>query len=286
MQARATAAAFELAHAMTVPPPAVAANRTQLATLVATNFFGQNTAAIAATDAQYAEYWAQDAAAMYAYAASAAATAQLTPFPSPRQTTNPDGVSAQDAAVTQALNNAASNPLSQAASGSQADALDSVPPNDFTFLDGAVALFGSTNNIASLEAFPEHIIGAGSNLGTLPSLTAAVTPAEVSPLTAPLSGVASSLGGGAGLGNVTAAVGRAGSIGSMSVPAGWTAPSSSPVAVLPGGGLPTLPGTGEPAGSGSGVPGIPGMRAASRATLVVPRYGVRITVMPRPPCAG
>src|SRR5262245_138507 len=46
MQARVAAAAYELAHAMTVPPPAVAANRIQLATLIATNFFGQNTAAI------------------------------------------------------------------------------------------------------------------------------------------------------------------------------------------------------------------------------------------------
>ena len=47
---------------MTVPPAVVAANRAQLATLVATNVFGQNTPAIAATEAQYAEMWAQDAA--------------------------------------------------------------------------------------------------------------------------------------------------------------------------------------------------------------------------------
>ncbi|OUZ04074.1 putative PPE family protein PPE29 [Mycobacterium avium subsp. paratuberculosis] len=101
-QARAAAAAYELAHAMTVPPAAVAANRTQLAALVATNFFGQNTAAIAATEAQYAEYWAQDAAAMYAYSASSAAAAQFSPFPSPRRTTDPGGVTAQQAAVAAA----------------------------------------------------------------------------------------------------------------------------------------------------------------------------------------
>src|SRR6516164_1182645 len=63
MQARAAATAFEQAYAMTVPPAAVAANRMQLMVLIATNFFGQNTAAIAATEAQYAEMWAQDAAA-------------------------------------------------------------------------------------------------------------------------------------------------------------------------------------------------------------------------------
>ncbi len=64
-QARAAAAAFETAFAMTVPPPVVAANRVLLMTLVATNFFGQNTPAIAATEAQYVEMWAQDATAMY-----------------------------------------------------------------------------------------------------------------------------------------------------------------------------------------------------------------------------
>ena len=43
--------------------------------LIATNFFGQNTAAIAATEAQYSEYWAQDATAMYTYAATSSTAA-------------------------------------------------------------------------------------------------------------------------------------------------------------------------------------------------------------------
>ena len=67
-QAKAAAAAYESAFSMTVPPPVIAANRTQLATLVATNVLGQNTPAIAANEAHYAEMWAQDAAAMYGYA--------------------------------------------------------------------------------------------------------------------------------------------------------------------------------------------------------------------------
>jgi PPE-repeat protein len=45
--------------AMTVAPTVVAANRAQLAMLVATNMFGQNTPAIAATEAQYAEMGAR-----------------------------------------------------------------------------------------------------------------------------------------------------------------------------------------------------------------------------------
>ena len=64
-QAKAAAAAYETAFAETVPPPVIAANRSLLMALIATNIFGQNTPAIATTEAQYAEMWAQDAAAMY-----------------------------------------------------------------------------------------------------------------------------------------------------------------------------------------------------------------------------
>src|ERR1700744_5959485 len=48
-QATAAAAAYEGAFAETVPPPVVEANRALLAALVATNFVGQNSLAIAAT---------------------------------------------------------------------------------------------------------------------------------------------------------------------------------------------------------------------------------------------
>ena len=71
MQAKAAVAAYEAAFAMTVPPPVIAANRALLMALIATNFFGQNTPAIMATEAQYMEMWAQDAAAMYGYQAAA-----------------------------------------------------------------------------------------------------------------------------------------------------------------------------------------------------------------------
>lgn len=101
-QARSAATAYEAAFAATVPPPVVAANRTELASLVATNIFGQNTPAIAATEALYADMWAQDATAMYGYAGSSAIATQLTPFTAPPQTTNPNGLAAQSAAVSQA----------------------------------------------------------------------------------------------------------------------------------------------------------------------------------------
>jgi len=108
-QARTAAAAYEAAFDLAVPPPVIAANRVLLATLVATNFFGQNTPAIAATEAQYMEMWAQDAAAMYGYAASSAAATVLGLFSDPPNTTTPGAVGNQSAAVSQATATPAGN---------------------------------------------------------------------------------------------------------------------------------------------------------------------------------
>jgi PPE-repeat protein len=101
-QATAAATAYETAFAAHVPPEAIAANRSQLASLVATNVFGQNTPAIAATEIQYGEMWVQDAVAMDSYAASSAAAADVTPFTPPPQTTNTSGTATQAAAVAAA----------------------------------------------------------------------------------------------------------------------------------------------------------------------------------------
>jgi len=75
VQARAAATAFEVAQAATVHPAAVTANRTTLATLIATNFFGLNAPAIAATEFQYVEMWAADVGAMLGYHAGATSVA-------------------------------------------------------------------------------------------------------------------------------------------------------------------------------------------------------------------
>jgi PPE-repeat protein len=114
-QARAAVAAYEAAFTMTVPPPAIAANRALQMALIATNFFGQNTPAIMATEALYVEMWAQDAAAMYGYAGASAAAAQVTPFAAPPQTANQDGASQQADAVAKA----AAAPAGQAATVAQ-----------------------------------------------------------------------------------------------------------------------------------------------------------------------
>jgi PPE-repeat protein len=113
-QLKSAIAAYEAALTATVPPPEIEVNRALLAALVATNILGQNTPAIMATEAQYAEMWAQDATAMYGYAASSAAATKLTAFVSPPQTINPAATATQAAAVTQA---AASATGSSAQSG-------------------------------------------------------------------------------------------------------------------------------------------------------------------------
>ncbi|OBG60450.1 MULTISPECIES: PPE family protein [unclassified Mycobacterium] len=271
MRARAAAAAYELAHAMTVPPPAIAANRSRLAQLIATNFFGQNTAAIAATETEYAEYWAQDASAMYAYSAGSAAAAQLSPFLSPRAATDAAGIADQQQAVAHASTNSGSQAVASAAPGSTSGL--------FRILDSIQAVQTTFNALFNAEGFPAGIIQADKNLGILPNLAAVPAAAPTQP----------ALGGpGSGVGNVHAVLARAGRIGAMSVPAGWTAATGSPVGGLPGGGPSALPTTEALARTGSGTPGVPGIPGGrvSRAALVVPRYGVRISVMARPPAAG
>ncbi len=101
-QATAAATAYETAFAAHVPPTEIAANRSELTSLLATNVFGQNTAAIAATEIEYAEMWAQDALAMDTYTSSSASAAKVTPFTVAPQITNAGATAGQAAAVTQA----------------------------------------------------------------------------------------------------------------------------------------------------------------------------------------
>jgi len=70
---------------------------------VPANIFGQYNAAIAALEAEYAQFWAQDVAAITGYSASSqSATTGLGSFTEAPQTTNNSGVAAQAAASTAA----------------------------------------------------------------------------------------------------------------------------------------------------------------------------------------
>ena len=107
-QARFAAAAYEGAFASTIPPAVIAANRALLAALVATNFLGQNTPAIAATEAQYMEMWFQDGLTMDTYA-TVAQQAVVLPHQTPAPSASDGGTSANAAAAAQSTANSASS---------------------------------------------------------------------------------------------------------------------------------------------------------------------------------
>jgi PPE-repeat protein len=259
LQARAAAGAYETAFAATVPPPMIAANRRQLASLVATNIFGQNTAAIAATQAQYAEMWAQDAAAMYGYAGSSAAATQVTPFTAPPQTTNVTGPATQGAVVTQAVGTSTGTGAQSIVSGipqllqelaSASTSWDSTMGgllNSLTGSSSASSIYQSLFAIGSgakvflpvndtmisvllgMVQFQKfaHPLGLGGALGNLlPNLGAGL--GEAGALGATRLGVAASA--------VSAGVGRAGLVGMLSVPPSWAA--ATPVIRMLAGALP------------------------------------------------
>ena len=160
-QAQAAAGAYETAFAMTVPPQVIAANRTQLASLTATNLFGRNTPAIAATEAQYSEMWAQDAAAMYGYAAdSAAITAKVTPITAAPQTTNSAGLAAQGAQAVATSAGTSQSTLSQ---------LLSTVPTTLQSLGSPSSSASSTSGLSGLLNALESALGltgASTSSGT------------------------------------------------------------------------------------------------------------------------
>ena len=218
---------------------------------------------------------------------------QLSTFASPNNGTNQSGLTGQKAAVANAANGAAaSNAVAQVLAGLANPAAilpsnASIVPEDLTVLDGIAAVGTAINSTYYLEALPAGVIGAENNLGVLPNLgaaaAAAAAPAEIAPALS-----AATTGGAGGLGNVTATLAGAGTVGPMSVPASWSAPSTSTVAALEPAGMTTLPGTEEAAASGyPGYPGMPGgLAARGMGVGAPPRYGVKLTVMPRPPAAG
>ncbi|OBA69661.1 hypothetical protein A5641_14595 [Mycobacterium sp. 1554424.7] len=109
---QAVAAAFELTRRTVVFPVQVAANRSRLAQLIATNWLGTNFAAIAETDAQYEGMWVNNSAAMYRYAASSAQATRLPQFSPPPAIVSPTAAAAQATATSAAAATpAASTPL-------------------------------------------------------------------------------------------------------------------------------------------------------------------------------
>ncbi|MGA8331265.1 MAG: PPE family protein [Mycobacterium sp.] len=297
-QAIASAAAYEAAFGMTVPPPLVAANRAQLAALVATNLLGQNTPAIAATEAQYGQMWAQDAAAMYGYAGSSATAGRLVPLTDPQSATSPGGIGAQAATAGQAAPGTSSGlpglvsnmpstvqslsgPLSAAASPAQALG----PLDDFFDANLVENIPNGIVDMASWNGFNAivtgilyaHTVDAGLvSHGMAPAFGGVgVAPAEA--VAAPARGE------GVGGAPVLAGLGQASTVGKLSVPAGWSAagPVETPTATAPLAGSGWTAPVEEGAGATNVAAGMPAYASIGRGGYgTAPRYGIKPTVMP------
>jgi len=316
-QASAAASAYEAAFAMTVPPLEVAANRTQLAMLVATNVIGQNTAAIAANEAMYGEMWAQDAAAMYGYAGTSAAASSVKAFSQPPETSNPAAQAMQGSAVTQA-NGASTGSGVQ----SQLQQLTSTIPSSLNQLTSPVS--AATQPASALTDFLDFLDGAdGNSIGTFLNSSLVngvvsgsyVSPALVTPaITSGLADINSlqpsveSAPGGAGVTGlitpqppapvsvpsvgVSVNTGGGTLVGKLSVPPAWTAAAQvanhSGVTYAGGGWTNAVGPTGGGTGAvPAGMPGMPGAAGARSGGFGHgPRYGNRLTVMGRPQSGG
>lgn len=252
-QATAAATAYEAAFAAVVPPPVIAANRAELASLVATNVLGQNMVAIAATEAAYEAMWAQDVAAMTNYSAAAASATRLTPFSEPSRTGNgapgsaaatlTGPVSAARSAVPTALAAAPDNPLSSLASAWQ-------------------SIFGELSSSSRIGTVANVAMSA-TNFGMVEFKVASHPAVGLLPL--PKSGLGAGLGetaavhsGGlmrqaspAAVSPATAGLGRAPAVGGLSVPPSWASatPAIRLVAAEAGGsGLAAVPAADAPGG--------------------------------------
>jgi PPE-repeat protein len=303
--ATSSAAAYEAAYAATIPPAVVYANRAQLAALVATNILGQNTPAILANEAMYAEFWAQDAAAMTGYSAAAsAASSALTPLTDPTENTNPAGQGQQASAVGQAVaSNGTSSTLNNALSGTQNAASSLAQPAAVAAQDTPTSILSALNGLIGSPIMANGIYNIGVTLAwntammtaTLPLLGHFMSAApfgftigDTAPLGAGLGFGSTLAGASAPVGGAMAAgMGGASSVGGLSVPAGWSGASpgvelASNTDIRAGSGW-TAPVT-EGAGAG-GAPGImPGMASAGGKGgygMAGPRYGVKPKVMPK-----
>jgi PPE-repeat protein len=294
-QATASAAAFETAFAATVSPAVIAANRAQLAALVATNFLGINTPAIMATEALYAEMWAQDAAAMYAYAASSAIAGTLSPLTPPAPTANPAGLAGQAAAVTQA--GAAQAELMQTIStlpnavAALASPVAAVPAQATPILGYPIvanAINGVVNATAwwVMNTIPNSVLLSHAINGASATVPIAAS-AHALPSGLAVTGLAGGVGPagatGAGVTPMLAGLGQASSVGGLSVPASWSAATpatSSGASSLTGSGWAVAP---EEAAPMAAVPaGVPAMAMAGTSPgFGGPRYGFKPTVMPK-----
>lgn len=256
-------AAYEEAFAMTVPPPVIAANRALLASLVATNFLGINTPAILETEMHYMEMWAQDVTAMIQYAASSQATTQQLPtfnpapevakptvIPTPAVTTG--NVAPTVSTTSSSLSSILSSPLVQILAGYGENFVSS-------------GVYSPVAIISALTGGHDFFPGQYPNV-------LADTPRNVGipggPVATPTA--------------VTATVGRATSLGSLSVPPGWAQAAGTTEKITLASNVAPL----SPESGAAGYPGMPLGATGSRGYNNAPKYGRKLTVVTHSPAGG
>jgi PPE-repeat protein len=309
MQARAAATAFESALTATVPPAAVAENRTRLLSLIATNILGQNTPAIAMTEFQYMEMWAADVAAMFGYHTGALSVASALPSFSLPPLSLP-GLSSLASLVPSGLASLATPAASALSLSSLPAPLGSAVASIQSTLTGGLSSVVSNPallSVAEMGMYPASMMMSpimmaaqagmkGPAVAGAAGAAAAADPAKFVGSTTP---AMKPLGGFGGLGGADAGLGKARLVGAMSVPPTWqgsapTRMASSAMAGLGsempaaagagapmGGGMPMMPMPMGGMGAGAGMPG--GMLGRGGASpnhvvqsrpSVVPRTGV------------
>jgi PPE-repeat protein len=245
--AQSAAAAFSSVQASVVPTATVAANRTRLAQLLATNVFGRNLPAIAQTESAYQTMWANNAEAMTRYQAASSQASTLPQLTSPTSTTNPSALKTQASSATPAATTSSSSGATVAAA-SPAGLLP-------TAFDPSAGLVGEVNTYINQfvsSGFPINLLSylaqsqsAQALQGVSSQVSQGLSEGEQA-----LGGAAANLGGGAagalgalgqsggglgalgaaGLGqiNTSAALGAAVPMGNLSAP-----PSAAPLLSQP-----------------------------------------------------
>jgi PPE-repeat protein len=247
--AQSAAAAFSSVQASVVPTATVAANRTRLVRLLATNVFGRNLPAIAQTESEYQTMWANNAEAMTRYQAASSQASTLPQLTSPTSTTNPSALKTQASSATPAATTAATT--SSGATVGAASPAAALP----TAFDPNVGFVGLANTYANQfisSGFPINMLSylaqnqsAQALQGVSSQVSQGLSEGEEA-----LGGAAANLGGGAagalgalgqsggglgalgaaGLGqiNTSAALGAAVPMGNLSAP-----PSAAPLLATP-----------------------------------------------------
>ena len=264
--AQSAAAAFSSVQASVVPTATVAANRTRLAQLLATNVFGRNLPAIAQAESEYQTMWANNAAAMTRYQAASSQASTLPQLTSPTSTTNPSALQTQASSATPAASTAAATSGATTAQTTLSDLLSQ--------LNNSNTVFGPNSNLWNTifsSGFPINLLsylaqnqsaqalqGVNSAVGQGVSEGEGALGASAANLGGGAAGALGALGqsggglgalGAAGLGQVStsAALGAAVPMGNLSAP-----PSAAPLLSTPV----QLASAGTPLGT-SGAAGMP-----------------------------